>query len=108
MDVTVSPSSKRGVSWRVHSQVRRLYRTATGSTSAELNAIICMTDTSGKTLCNAGLFIHQYRSWQKKRVSIVLCKTFAAVLLKIGNVKEPVRVLFSLVHAKLERRWSGV
>lgn len=34
----------------------------------ELNAIICMTDTSGvtKIFCNAGLFIHQYRSWQKK------------------------------------------
>jgi DNA integrity scanning protein DisA with diadenylate cyclase activity len=34
----------------------------------ELNAIICMTDTSGvtKLFCDAGLFIHQYRSWQKK------------------------------------------
>lgn len=34
----------------------------------DLNAIICMTDTSGvtKLFCNAGLFIHQYRSWQKK------------------------------------------
>lgn len=33
-----------------------------------LNAIICITDTSGvtKLFCNAGLFIHQYRSWQKK------------------------------------------
>lgn len=34
----------------------------------ELNAIICITDTSGvtKLFCDAGLFIHQYRSWQKK------------------------------------------
>lgn len=34
----------------------------------ELNATICVTDTSGvtKLFCNSGLFIHQYRSWQKK------------------------------------------
>lgn len=34
----------------------------------ELDAIICTTDTSGvtKLFCNAGLYIHQYRSWQKK------------------------------------------
>lgn len=34
----------------------------------ELNATICVTDTQGitKIFCNAGLFIHQYRSWQKK------------------------------------------
>jgi len=47
MDVTVS-IFKEG-SFMACSQVRRLYRTATGSTSAELNAIICMTDTSGVT-----------------------------------------------------------
>lgn len=34
----------------------------------ELNAIICITDTDGitKLFCDAGLFIHQYRNWQKK------------------------------------------
>lgn len=34
----------------------------------ELNAIVGITDTNGvtKLFCNAGLFIHQYRSWQKK------------------------------------------
>jgi len=34
----------------------------------ELNAIICTTDANGitKLFCDAGLFIHQYRSWQKK------------------------------------------
>jgi len=33
---------------------------------------------------------------RRSRVSIVLCKTFAAVLLsRFGNVEEPVRVLFS-------------
>jgi DNA integrity scanning protein DisA with diadenylate cyclase activity len=34
----------------------------------ELNAIIGITDTNGitKIFCNGGLFIHQYRSWQKK------------------------------------------
>ncbi|HIK17917.1 MAG TPA: DNA integrity scanning protein DisA nucleotide-binding domain protein [Leptolyngbyaceae cyanobacterium M33_DOE_097] len=34
----------------------------------ELNAIICITDANGitKLFCDAGLFIHQYRSWQKK------------------------------------------
>ncbi|MGH2416120.1 MAG: hypothetical protein ACRDEA_21005, partial [Microcystaceae cyanobacterium] len=34
----------------------------------ELKALVCMTDTSGATklFCHAGLFIHQYRSWQKK------------------------------------------
>ncbi|MDX2213714.1 MAG: diadenylate cyclase [Oculatellaceae cyanobacterium bins.114] len=34
----------------------------------ELHAIICVTDASGvtKLFCDAGLFIHQYRSWQKK------------------------------------------
>jgi DNA integrity scanning protein DisA with diadenylate cyclase activity len=33
-----------------------------------LQAVICTTDTSGvtKLFCNAGIFIHQYRSWQKK------------------------------------------
>ncbi|MBD2463130.1 DNA integrity scanning protein DisA nucleotide-binding domain protein [Oscillatoria sp. FACHB-1407] len=34
----------------------------------ELGAIIGITDTNGvtKLFCDAGLFIHQYRSWQKK------------------------------------------
>lgn len=34
----------------------------------ELKAMIGITDTNGvtKLFCNAGLFIHQYRSWQKK------------------------------------------
>ncbi|MBD3884582.1 DNA integrity scanning protein DisA nucleotide-binding domain protein [Phormidium tenue FACHB-886] len=34
----------------------------------ELNVTICITDTSGvtKLFCDAGLFIHQYRTWQKK------------------------------------------
>jgi len=66
MDVTVSPSSRGAVSWRVHS--RRLYRTATGSTSArvECHHLHDRHKWCDKTLCNAGLFIHQYRSWQKK------------------------------------------
>jgi len=59
---------KGAVSWRVHSQVRRLYRTATGSTSArvECHHLHDRHKWCDKTLCNAGLFIHQYRSWQKK------------------------------------------
>jgi DNA integrity scanning protein DisA with diadenylate cyclase activity len=34
----------------------------------ELKAIICVTDAGGvtKLFCEAGIFIHQYRSWQKK------------------------------------------
>ncbi|GAB4371685.1 MAG: hypothetical protein Kow00121_13400 [Elainellaceae cyanobacterium] len=34
----------------------------------ELNAVICITDASGitKLFCDAGIFIHQYRSWQSK------------------------------------------
>ncbi len=34
----------------------------------ELNAIICVTGADGvtKLFCDAGIFIHQYRSWQKK------------------------------------------
>ena len=34
----------------------------------ELKAIICVTDANGvtKLFCDAGIFIHQYRSWQKK------------------------------------------
>lgn len=38
----------------------------------ELHAIVCITDTSGvtKLFCSSGLFIHQYRSWQKKPCTI--------------------------------------
>jgi DNA integrity scanning protein DisA with diadenylate cyclase activity len=34
----------------------------------ELKSIICITDVSGvtKIFCDTGIFIHQYRSWQKK------------------------------------------
>lgn len=34
----------------------------------ELKAIICVTDADGvtKLFCDAGIFIHQYRSWQRK------------------------------------------
>ncbi len=34
----------------------------------ELNAILCVTGADGvtKLFCDAGIFIHQYRSWQKK------------------------------------------
>ena len=34
----------------------------------ELNSVICVTDSYGvtKLFCNAGIFIHQHRSWQKK------------------------------------------
>jgi len=34
----------------------------------ELKAVICTTDAYGvtKLFCNAGIFIHQHRSWQKK------------------------------------------
>ncbi len=34
----------------------------------QLNAIICVTGADGvtKLFCEAGIFIHQYRSWQKK------------------------------------------
>jgi len=82
MDVTVSPSSKRG-SFMACS-FRRLYRTATGSTSArvECHHLHDRHKWCDKTLCNAGLFIHQYRSWQKKPCINSALQKFAAVLLK--------------------------
>jgi len=50
----------------------------------ELNAIICMTDTSGVTKLFAMLdcLFTNIAAGRRSRVSIVLCKTFAAVLLK--------------------------
>jgi len=47
---------------------------------------------------------------RRSRVSIVLCKTFAAVLLKpIRKLKNLLEFCFhDLSPRKIERRWSGV